>query len=75
MLLVSGGKCSNMIDSSEIVYLREIISADAKNTKNVKNRTSKGLGLVTDIMDTLDNLKLGPFYFETASMLRNGQQH
>ena len=62
---------TNMIDSSEIVYLGEIISADAKNTKNVKNRTSKGLGLVTDIMDTLDNLKLGPFYFETAVMLRN----
>ena len=62
---------TNMIPVSEIDYLGEIICSDAKNTKNVKNRVSKGIGLVSEIMDTLENLNLGPYYFETAIMLRN----
>ena len=60
-----------MTDAEEIEYLGEIISSDGKNTKNVKTKISKGMGLVSEIIDILDNLKIGHLYFETAVLLRN----
>ena len=38
---------------SEAVYLGDILSADGKNSLNVKSRVSKGMGIVTKIMDIL----------------------
>ena len=55
---------SVMTDAEEIEYLGEIISSDGKNTKNVKTKISKGMGLVSEIIDILDNLKIGHLYFE-----------
>ena len=47
-----------------------MLSADGKNTKNVKNRVSKGIGIVSQIVDLLENTCFGPHYFKTAMLLR-----
>ena len=61
----------SMIDVEEVKYLGEILSSDAKNTKNVKSRTSKGMGLVNEILYILENISLGSHYFSIAMILRN----
>ena len=61
----------NFINVDEITILGDIISSDRKNTKNITNRTSKGIGIINDIMDILNNISFGPYYFEIAIMLRN----
>ena len=54
---------------SDDTYLGDIISEDGKNTKNIKNRISKGLGLISEIMNILENFTLGEHYFSTALLL------
>jgi hypothetical protein len=58
---------------SEAMYLGDIITTDGKNSKNVKNRVSKGLGIVTEIMDTLNTVSFGEKYFEIAIILREAR--
>ena len=55
---------------TQTVYLGDIISEDGKNTLNIKNRTSKGSGLVTEIMNMLNSLSFGAKYFQIAVTLR-----
>ena len=55
---------------SEDTYLGDVISADGQNTKNIKNRISKGLGIITEIMNILESVTLGVHYFSTAILLR-----
>ena len=59
---------------SEAMYLGDIISKDGKNSKNIKNRVSKGLGIVTEIMDTLNTVSFGGKYFEIAIILRESME-
>ena len=54
----------------EVTYLGEIISDDGKNTKNIKNRINKGQGIITKIMEMLENLTFGEHFFSTAVLLR-----
>ena len=54
----------------EDTYLGDIISADGKNTKNLKNRISKGLGIISQIMNILESVTLGEHFFSTAVLLR-----
>ena len=61
----------NMLHVEQVTYLGEILSADAKNTKNVQARVSKGMGLINEILYILENMALGPFYFSIAIMLRD----
>ena len=58
---------------SEALYLGDVISQDGKNTKNVKNRVSKGMGIVTDIIDILNTVSFGHKYFEIAIILRESK--
>ena len=58
---------------SEAVYLGDIISQDGKNSKNIKSRVSKGLGIVTEIMEILNTVSFGEKYFETAIVLREAR--
>ena len=51
-------------------YLGDIISSDGKNTENIKSRVSKGLGIVTQIMNLLELVNFGNYYFETTIMFR-----
>ena len=52
-------------------YLGDILSNDGKNTKNIKNRISKGVGCVNQIFNMLENIVFGPHYFEIAVLLRD----
>ena len=60
-----------MLEVEEITYLGDVVSSDARNIKNVKQRMSKGMGLIGEIFEILENLYLGPHYFQVAIMLRN----
>jgi hypothetical protein len=56
---------------SEQMYLGDIISSDGKHDKNVKNRKNKGLGKINEIMQILQSLFFGKYYFEVALILRS----
>ena len=62
---------TDMIEVKDDRYLGDIISSDGKNTKNIKDRISKGVGIVANIFNLLDTVNFGPFHFETAVLLRN----
>ena len=51
-------------------YLGDIISADGKNTRNIRSRISKGVGKITQIMNLLGAISLGKYYIEIAILLR-----
>ena len=65
---VHGHKMSKV---SEIKYLGDIISSDGKNSKNIKERVSKGYGAVNQIMNILQTLNFGNYTVEMALLLRN----
>ena len=44
---------------TEDVYLGDVISNDGKNKKNVENIISKGLGIITQIMNLLESISFG----------------
>ena len=52
-------------------YLGDVISNDGKNKLNIEARVSKGLGLVSQIMDILKCVSFGAHFFEIAVTLRN----
>ena len=60
-----------MPEVREDVYLGNIIICDGKNTKNVKSRISKGLGIINQIFNLLENITFGSHFFETALLLRD----
>ena len=55
---------------TEETYLGDIISEDGKNSKNVKHRISKGIGIISQILNILENVTLGEHFFSTAILLR-----
>ena len=57
---------TKMPEVSSETYLGDILCSDGKNTKNIKNRISKGLGIIAQIMNILDEVNFGPHYFEIA---------
>ena len=67
-LFVHGTKMEEVKDDK---YLGDILSADGKNTKNIKERVSKGMGIIANILNILDLICFGPFTFEIAILLRN----
>ena len=52
-------------------YLGDIISSDGKNTENIRNRVSKGIGIVTQIFNIMEAANFGEHYFEIALLLRD----
>ena len=48
----------------------DVITSDAKHTKNIQKRKSKGIGSMVDIIGLLKQLCLGEFHFEIAVLLR-----
>ena len=60
-----------MPEVTEDVYLGDILSSNGKNTKNIKSRISKGLGIINQIFNMLDNISFGPHYFEMALLFRD----
>ena len=59
-----------MQEVSEETYLGDIVSCDGKNTKNIKDRISKGVGIITQILNLLEIISLAPLLFEIALLLR-----
>ena len=51
-------------------YLGDIISHDGTNTKNVQNRVGKGLGIISEVMNILETVSFGQYYFLIAMTLR-----
>ena len=60
-------KCNKV---TEDTYLGDLISEDGKNIKNIKTRISKGLGIISEIMNILEKVTLGRHYFTIAVLLR-----
>ena len=52
-------------------YLGDVLQSNAKNDLNIAERTNKGNGAVQQIMQLLEELCLGKYYFEAACLLRN----
>ena len=59
-----------MEEVSSDTYLGDVISRDGKNKLNIESRVAKGLGIVSQIMDTLKSTSFGEHYFEMAVALR-----
>ena len=59
-----------MPEVSEETYLGDILSNDGKNTKNIEHRISKGIGIINNIFNLLENIIFGNHYFEIALLLR-----
>ena len=52
-------------------YLGEVVSSDGKQTLNIERRVRRTLLAVNQIMMRLEQLTLGPWYYECATVLRN----
>ena len=52
-------------------YLGDVIQTNGKNDLNIKARTEKGHGAVNQIVKLLEELCLGPYYYQAANVLRN----
>ena len=59
-----------MENVEEDMYLGDLISSNGKNKKNVEKRISKGLGIITQIMNLLEIVSFGKHYIEIALLLR-----
>lgn len=60
-----------MPEVNEDTYLGDILSSDGKNSKNIQNRISKGVGVINQIFNLLENICFGPHFFEIAMLLRD----
>ena len=74
---VKSGRCPTlkvhgtvMEEVSEDEYLGDVISDDGKNKMNLKKRLSRGLGLITQIINILESVSFGYHYIEIALVLR-----
>ena len=47
------------------------MSSDGKNTINIKSRISKGIGIISQILNLLELVSFGPHHFEIAMLLRD----
>ena len=60
----------NMERVQEDTYLGDIIRSDGKNCTNLEDRVGKGMGKITDIMNILETVSFGVFYFRIFVLLR-----
>ena len=51
-------------------YLGDLLASDGTHTKNVQNRSNKGLGVINQIMQILESTYFGKYFFEIAMVLR-----
>ena len=52
-------------------YLGDIISWKGNNELTIKDRTSRGMGIIKDISHILNNTYFGKYFFQSALILRN----
>ena len=51
-------------------YLGDIISNDGKNHKTIQSRTSKGFGIISQMIIMLEKITIDKHYFQSALLLR-----
>ena len=59
-----------MEEVTEDTYLGDILSSDGRNNKNIANRISKGIGIISQMMHLLESISLGEHYFDIAMLFR-----
>ena len=59
-----------MNNVTNVRYLGDIINCEGSNNPNIESRVSKGLGIITQIMNLLSCVTLGEHYFQIALTLR-----
>ena len=52
-------------------YLGDIICSSGSNKKNIENRTNRGIGAVSEIISTLNQVSLGHYHYEIALIFRD----
>ena len=57
----------------KVIHVGDIISSDGKNNLNIESRATKGLGIVSQIIDTLKTVSFGAQYVDIAATLRESQ--
>ena len=67
----NGGGMEKMKVKQEQMYLGDIISADGKHQKKIQNRKNRGLEIINQIMNILDTVYFGKYYFVVALVLRS----
>ena len=76
----SSGKCYQaesfggqevMKVKADQMYLGDIIAADGSHKKNVQARKNKGVGIINKIMQIMQSMFFGKYYFEVALLLRS----
>ena len=53
------------------VYLGEIICSSGTNDKNIANKANKGVGAVSQIFSSLNQISLGHYFYEIALTMRD----
>ena len=61
-------KIDNVLDDK---YLGDVLSVDGKNTKNIVAKVAKATGISKQVKNILDDMWVGPYYYEVAMILRN----
>ena len=56
---------------NEQEYLGTVVTSNGNNTKTIANKVSRGQGIINDIMNILNSIPIGKYYFETALILRS----
>ena len=56
---------------NEITFLGDIVSSCGKNINNIRERVSKGIGIINQIFVILDSICFGKQFFEMALLLRS----
>ena len=62
---------ANIKKVNEEKYVGDIISYDGKLTKTIQQRTSRAVGIISQITNILKSVSLGNHYFFIAILLRN----
>ena len=52
------------------IYLGEVISNNGKNSKNIKEKLSRGQGAINEILFFLSETYYGEYFFEVAKLFR-----
>ena len=58
-----------MQEVTEAEYLGDILTSDGKNRKNLKKRTSCGIGAVSSILTILNQVSFGKHYVQIGLLL------
>ena len=71
------GHCPKIKAHEEIIlnvdedkYVGDIITKDGKNAKNIKARSGRGIGVISNIANILKEVSMGQYHFEVSLLLR-----